>query len=83
MNTRLAAIKSAIALARGIWREASGFLLSIELWLLMLVAASLVAGVFLAFTGDLRSLLLFGFVIAYFTARPVLHVKGILKWPFY
>ena len=64
------------------WREAAGFFFSIELWLMVLVAVATVGGVWLAFMGDARSLLAFGFVIAYMTVRPVLHVKGILKWPF-
>ncbi len=64
------------------WREAAGFFFSIELWLMVLVAVATVGGVWLAFMGDARSLLAFGFAIAYMTVRPVLHVKGILKWPF-
>jgi len=83
MRSKLKTIKSGAALANGIWRETAAFFLSIEFWLLMAVAGSLVGGVWLAFMGDLRSLLAFGFVIAYFTARPLLHVKGILKWPFF
>jgi hypothetical protein len=47
------------------------------------MAGALVGGVFLAFMGEPASLLAFGVVIAYFTARPILHVRGILRWPFF
>jgi hypothetical protein len=64
------------------WRGASPFFLSIELWLVVLVAFAIVGGMFLAVLGDLRCLLPFGFAGAYLVARPMLHVKRILAWPF-
>jgi hypothetical protein len=41
-----------------------------------------VAGVWLAVMGDLRCLLAFGAAGAYLTARPLLHMKRVLAWPF-
>ena len=58
------------------WRYAAGFLTSIEVWLMVLVAATTVG------MGDARSLLAIGFAIGYLVLRPVLHAKGILGWPF-
>jgi hypothetical protein len=74
--------KQAGTLVLQTWRAAAGFFLSIELLLMLLVAFATVAGIFLAFLGDLRCLLSFGFAGAYLVARPVLHVKRILAWPF-
>jgi len=65
-----------------VWRQAGDFFASIEVGLVLLMAFAMVAGVWLAFTGDGRGLLMLATVAAYFIARPVLHVKGILKWPF-
>ncbi|GAB2845602.1 hypothetical protein GCM10027277_12180 [Pseudoduganella ginsengisoli] len=65
-----------------VWRQTAGYFKSIEVWLLLLVAVAMVAGVFFAFMLDPRGLLAFGFVLGYLVARPVLHAKGILKWPF-
>ena len=70
------------ALALRVWRDAAGFFLSIELALMVLVAVSTVAGVFFAALADLRSLLCFGFAIAYVAMRVALHVKRKLSWPF-
>ncbi len=64
------------------WRHAAPFFASIEVWLMVLVAATVVGGVFLAAMGDVRSLLAIGFSVAYLVLRPVLHAKGILSWPF-
>jgi hypothetical protein len=64
------------------WRGALPFFLSIELWLVVLVAFAIVGGMFLAVLGDLRCLLPFGFAGAYLVVRPMLHVKRILAWPF-
>lgn len=75
-------LKAARALALRVWRDASTFFLSIELVLMVLVAAATVAGVFLAVMGDVRSVLAFGFAIAYVATRSVLHVKRKLSWPF-
>jgi hypothetical protein len=63
-------------------RAASGYFKSIEVWLMFAMAGLTVAGLFLAVMGEASSIAAFVTVIAYFTARPILHVKGILKWPF-
>lgn len=75
-------LKEARALLLRTWRKAFPFFLSIELALMVLVAAATVAGLFFAVMGDLRSVLAFGFAIAYVAARSVLHVKRIISWPF-
>ncbi len=72
----------AIKLIIHIWRRSMGFLTSIEVWLMVLVAAATVGGLFLAAMGDARSLLAMGFAVGYLIVRPVLHAKGILGWPF-
>lgn len=74
--------KHAGALVLQTWRAASGFFLSIELLLMVLVAFATVGGVWLAVLGSPLCLLPFGFAGAYLVARPVLHLKGILAWPF-
>ncbi|MGF6272954.1 hypothetical protein ABIB38_001310 [Massilia sp. UYP11] len=68
---------------RQVWRAASGFLLSIELWLMVLVAASMVAGVWLAFMGQPCCLPAFGFALGYPALRIVLHIRGRVAWPFF
>ena len=50
--------------------------------LMVLVAVATVGGVFFAVLQDPRSLLCFGFAIAYVATRSVLHVKRKLSWPF-
>ena len=75
-------LKQAGALALRTWRNAAPFFLSIELALMLLVAASTVAGVWLAVMLDARSLLAFGFAIAYLVTRTLLHVQRKLSWPF-
>jgi hypothetical protein len=75
-------LKEARALALRVWRDAATFFLSIELALMVMVAAATVAGVFLAVMGDLRSILSLGFAIAYVALRATLHVKRKLSWPF-
>jgi len=75
--------KQVAAEVRQVWREAAGFLLSIELWLMVLVAASTVAGFWLAFMGDWRCLLAFGFAAGYLAARIVLHLRRLVAWPFF
>lgn len=75
-------IKEAAALLLRVWQEASGFFLSIELWLMVLVATSTVAGFWLAMMGSGWSLLAFGFAFGYLAARAVLHTKRIVNWPF-
>lgn len=64
------------------WRLAAPFFTSIEVWLMVLVSAATVGGIFLAAMGDPRSLLAIGFAVGYLVLRPVLHAKGILGWPF-
>jgi hypothetical protein len=82
MGHDIKTIKEARALLLRAWREALPFFLSIELWLMVGVAFATVAGVFLAFMGDARCLLPFGFAGAYLATRSVLHLKRILAWPF-
>ena len=75
-------LKEAGTLTLRVWRQALPFFLSIELWLMVLLAGATVGGLFLAVLHDMRSLLAFGFVVAYVGLRSVLHVKRILSWPF-
>lgn len=82
VKTEVKTFKDACALTARAWRESAGFFKSIEVWLMVLVAMAMVAGVFFAFMLDVRGVFAFGFVLAYFIARPVLHARGILKWPF-
>ncbi|KQW93690.1 hypothetical protein ASC94_13930 [Massilia sp. Root418] len=82
MGHNIKSIKEACALALRVWRDASPFFFSIELWLMVLVAVASVSGVFLAFMGDPLSILAFGFAIAYVGTRAVLHARRILSWPF-
>jgi len=82
MGHDIKTIKEAGTLVRRVWREAASFFLSIELWLMVLVAFATVGGVFLAVLGDARCLLAFGFAIAYVVGRAVLHLRRVLAWPF-
>jgi hypothetical protein len=82
MGHDIHSLQEARALALRVWRDASTFFFSIELVLMVLVAVATVAGVFLAFMGDMRSVLAFGFAIAYVATRCVLHVRRKLSWPF-
>jgi hypothetical protein len=82
MRRDIKTLKEAGTLTLDVWREALHFFLSIELWLMVLVAGATVGGVWLAVLGDARSLLAFGFAIAYVVARSILHVKRIVSWPF-
>ena len=75
--------KQARAELRQVWRESADFFVSIELWLMVAAACASVAGVWLAFMGDLRCLPAFGFMIGYPLLRVVLHRKRILSWPFF
>ncbi|WP_137173747.1 hypothetical protein [Massilia sp. HP4] len=68
---------------RHVRSEVAGFLLSIELWLMVLAAASMVAGFWLAFMGDWRCLQAFGFALGYPVLRVVLHLRRLLAWPFF
>lgn len=75
-------VKEALVLMRRVWCEAIVFLLSIELWLMLMVAGATVGGVWLAFLGDARAVLALGMAAAYLVGRVVLHAKRILAWPF-
>lgn len=72
----------AAALLLRVWRASKGFFFSIELLLMVLVAAATVAGTFLGVMGSAWSLPAFGFAFGYLAARTVLHQKRILSWPF-
>jgi hypothetical protein len=74
--------KQAGTLVLHTWRQASGFFLSIELLLMVLVAFATVGGVWLAVMGSALCLLPFGFAGGYLAARAMLHMKRILAWPF-
>lgn len=82
MGHDIKTFKEAAALLLRVWREASSFFLSIEFWLMVLVAAAMVGGAWLAVLGDASSLLAFAFAIGYVGTRTVLHLKRILSWPF-
>lgn len=74
--------KEAFKVVAATWRRAQPFFCSVEVWLMVLVAASIVGGMFLAAMGDARSLAVIGLAVGYLVLRPVLHAKGILSWPF-
>jgi len=82
MGHDIKTLKEAFDLLRRVWQEASGFFLSIEVWLMVLVAGSVVGGALLAVMGDGWSLVAFAFAFGYIAARTVLHLKRILAWPF-
>jgi hypothetical protein len=82
MGHDIKTFREAATLMLRVWRESSGFFLSIELWLMVLVAGATVGGAFLAVVGSGWSLLAFGFVVAYVATRTTLHMKRILAWPF-
>lgn len=74
--------REAAAALRHIWREAGGFFLSIELWMMVLLSWVTVAGFWLAYMGDARALPVFGAAIGYVVLRVALHLRRILAWPF-
>ena len=82
MDKPIKSVKELPGLFVQAWCAASGYFKSIEVWLVFVMAGLMVAGLFLAFMGEPGSIAAFLTVIAYFIARPILHVKGILKWPF-
>lgn len=82
MGHDIKTFREAAALMARVWRDAAGFFFSIELWLMVLVAAATVGGAWLAVMGDAWSLLAFAFAIGYVATRTVLHLKRILSWPF-
>ena len=57
MNSEATTVREAIALVLRACRAAMPFFLSIETWLMVAVAGATVGGFWLAFMGDLRSLL--------------------------
>jgi len=65
-----------------VWRQSAHYFKSIEVGLVLLMAFAMVGGVWLSVMADGRGPLLLAAVAAYFIARPILHVKGILSWPF-
>jgi hypothetical protein len=82
MGHDIKTFREAAALLLRVWRASSSFFFSIELWLMVLVAAATVGGAWLAVMGDGWSLLAFAFAFGYVAARTVLHLKRILAWPF-
>lgn len=65
-----------------VWQQSVEYFKSIEVALVLCMAFAMVGGVWLTALGDARGLILLATVLGYFIARPVLHVKGILSWPF-
>jgi hypothetical protein len=82
MSREVKTFREAVTLMSRACREASPLFLSIELWLMVLVAGAMVGGFWLAVLGDARSLLAFGFAVVYIATRAALHVKRIVTWPF-
>jgi hypothetical protein len=82
MQKPVKTLQEAIKVTVETWRLAVPFFTSIEVWLMVLVAAATVGGIFLAAMGDGRALLAIGYAVGYLVLRPVLHAKGILSWPF-
>jgi hypothetical protein len=82
MGHDIKTIQEARTLLLRVWRQATPFFLSIELFLMVLVAFATVGGVFLAFLGSALCLLPFGFAAAYLVTRSMLHMKRIVAWPF-
>jgi hypothetical protein len=82
MGHDIKTIQEARTLLLRVWRQATPFFLSIELFLMVLVAFATVGGVFLAFLGSALCLLPFGFAVAYLVTRSMLHMKRIVAWPF-
>lgn len=82
MGRDIKTVGEALGVLRQIWREAAGFFLSIELWMMVLLSWATVAGYWLAYVGDLRCLLVFAAALAYIVVRVTLHLKRILHWPF-
>jgi len=75
--------RAALAELRQVSTASAGFLLSIELWLMVLAASASVGGVWLAFMGDLRCLPAFCFAFGYPALRVLLHLRRLLAWPFF
>jgi hypothetical protein len=82
MGHDIKTFKDACARLPRVWREASGFFLSIELWLMIAAATAAVGGAWLGIMGEAWSLPMLAFGFGYIPARTVLHFKRILAWPF-
>ncbi|GAB3383268.1 hypothetical protein [Massilia agri] len=82
MGHDIKTFREAAALLLRVWRESRAFFLSIELWLMVLVAGATVGGAWLAVMGSGWSLLALGFATGYVATRTTLHMKRILAWPF-
>lgn len=82
MGHDIKTFKDAAELVLRVWRDASGFFLSIEVWLMVLVAGAAVGGFWLAVMGDAWSLPLCAFAFGYMPTRAILHARRILAWPF-
>lgn len=65
-----------------VWQQSAEYFKSIEVALVLFMAFAMVGGVWLSVMADGRGPLLLATVAAYFITRPILHVKGILSWPF-
>lgn len=74
--------REVVAALRTIRREAGGFFISIELWMMVLLSWVTVAGFWLAYTGQLLAVPVFGAAIGYIVLRVVLHRRRVLAWPF-
>ena len=65
-----------------IWHASSAFLLSIEVWLIVVAASATVAGFWLAFMADWRAVPAFAGAFGYPVLRVILHQRRLLSWPF-
>lgn len=74
--------KQAVDQVRCAVRESADYFRSIEVWLMVVVAAATVGGFWLAFLGEPASLLAFALAWGYLALRVTLHIKRIVSWPF-
>ena len=65
MGHDIKTFREAAALLLRVWRESRAFFLSIELWLMVLVAGATVGGAWLAVMGGIWSVPAFGFALGY------------------
>lgn len=82
MNHEIKTFRAAAAVLLVALRASRGFFLSIELWMMVLVAGATVGGAWLALLGSGWSMAVLAFAIGYVPARAVLHAKQVLSWPF-
>lgn len=82
MSHDTSTIKQAIDQVRCALRESTEYFRSIEVCLMIVVAAATVGGFWLAFLGDPSSLIVFAFAWGYLALRVALHIKRIVSWPF-